>query len=76
MVGSWAQPFGVEWLTLDKVNLAFSTDGTTAQGSLRSSFPLGGKTVSLGIGVSGGPQGAAVELTGAVDQLSINDVID
>jgi hypothetical protein len=77
MLGSWAQPFGVEWLTLEQVNLAFSTDGTTAEGSLSSSFPLGGKTISLGIEVSGGGvQGSAVKLTGAVDQLSINDIIE
>jgi hypothetical protein len=38
--GSWAKPFGVDWLTLNDVVLSLNTDGTKSQGSLRSSFPL------------------------------------
>ena len=77
MVGNWTKPFGVDWLTLEQVSLSFSTDGIQSQGAIRSSFPLGNKSISLAIEVSGGgTQGTVVELTGAVDQLSINDVIE
>lgn len=74
--GNWVKPFGVEWLTLNEVVLSLQTDGTQSQGSLRSSFPLGTKTIGLGIELTGNANDLAVKLTGTVDQLSIDDVIE
>ncbi len=74
--GNWVKPFGVEWLTLNEVVLSLQTDGTQSQGSLRSSFPLGTKTIGLGIELTGNTGDLAVKLTGSVDQLSIDDVIE
>lgn len=76
MTTPWVRPFGVEWLTLEEVVLSLAVDGTQSVAALRSSFPLGGKTIELGIALESQGGELAAKLTGTVDHLALGDVIE
>jgi hypothetical protein len=76
MIGGWAQPFGVDWLTLNTIGFVLTGDGTTASAALHSTFPLGNKTIALDMGISGNASNQLVRFRGSVDSLSLSDFIE
>ena len=76
MMGGWAHPFGVDWLSLNAIGFALTGDGNTASATLHSSFALGSKTVALEMGISGNTSNQLVRFRGAVDSLSLSDFLE
>ncbi len=73
MQGSWARPFGVDWLTLDTVGVRIMADATGVGAALESSFELGAKRIAVEIGITGSGTNRLVHISGNVDALSLSD---
>lgn len=71
--GTWAQPFGVSWLTLN--DLAFHAAATRqkAETLLYASAQLGNRQIELQIELAGGQGERSARFTGWVDQLSMHE---
>lgn len=74
MDGTWEQPFGIEWLTLDEVVLALSVTSDEMSATLQSSFELGGRQVELEIEITGGDGERTATMSAQLDELSFHDV--
>ena len=72
---SWAQPFGITWLTLDQVGISFATGGGSTSGTLTSSFQAGGKTIGLTFDIAYANGATTASVTASASSLSTADLM-
>ena len=75
MRGTWAQPFGLQWLTLDSVFVALSAGTVGPRVALASAFAIGTVEAALGIDVRGTSENRVVDFTASTRNLSTTDVV-
>lgn len=75
MRGSWPQPFGLQWLTLDSVTIGLAAGSVGPRVMLGSAFDVGTVSAAVAIDVKGTSGNRTLDFAASVRNLSTADVV-